>query len=260
MDYGREQQGRCATNFIRNHKKDVAHTEERISKILSARGVCSRRAAEDLLRDGRVTVNNAVAAVGQKADAERDRICVDGRLLGAREACCYLMLHKPRGYVTTVSDERGRKTVMDLLPENYPRVWPVGRLDMDSEGLLLLTNDGDLTHRLLHPSHEVRKTYHVWVEGDVSSALAPLRAMTDLAGERICPPGVRVLKQTGAGGMLSVVIHEGKNRQVRRMCAAVGLRVTRLKRVGEGRLVLGALPMGQWRPLTEEEVALLKKL
>ena len=213
-----------------------------------------------MLRAGRVTVNGAAAALGQKADAERDQICVDGRPLGAREACCYLMLHKPRGYVTTASDERGRKTVLDLLPENHPRVWPVGRLDMDSEGLLLLTNDGDLTHRLLHPSHEVRKTYHVWVEGDVASALAPLRAMTDLAGERICPPGVRVLKQSGGGGMLSVVIHEGKNRQVRRMCAAVGLRVTRLKRVGEGHLVLGALPMGQWRPLTEEEVTLLKKL
>ena len=126
--------------------------EERISKILSAYGVCSRRAAEELLRAGRVSVNGAVAALGQKADAESDTISVDGRPLEEKEARCYLMLHKPRGYVTTASDERGRRTVLDLLPKNGARVWPVGRLDMDSEGLLLLTNDGDLTNRLLHPS------------------------------------------------------------------------------------------------------------
>ena len=232
--------------------------EERISKILSAYGVCSRRAAEELLQAGRVSVNGAVAALGQKADAESDMICVDGRPLEEKEARCYLMLHKPRGYVTTASDERGRRTVLDLLPKNGARVWPVGRLDMDSEGLLLLTNDGDLTNRLLHPSHEVRKTYHVWVEGDLAAAVKPLRAMTDLDGEPICSPDVRILKKTAQGGMLSVVIHEGKNRQVRRMCAAVGLRVARLKRVGEGAITLGALPMGKWRALTDEEIALLK--
>lgn len=236
------------------------HTEERISKILSAHGVCSRRASEELLRAGRVSVNGVTAALGQKADAARDTICVDGQPLQEKGHPCYLMLHKPRGYVTTASDERGRKTVLDLLPENGTRVWPVGRLDMDSEGLLLLTNDGDLTNRLLHPSHEVRKTYHVWVEGELSAAVGALRAMTNLDGEKICAPEVRIIKKTEGRGMLSVVIHEGKNRQIRRMCAAVGLRVTRLKRVSEGTIALGALPMGKWRPLTEEEIALLKNM
>lgn len=233
--------------------------EERISKILSSYGVCSRRSAEEWIRAGRVTVNGTIALLGQKADAQKDAIAVDGQPLRAQDAFCYFMLHKPRGYVTTCADERGRRTVLELLPENSVRVWPVGRLDMDSEGLLLLTNDGALTQRLSHPSHQVRKTYHVRVQGDLAAAVPQLRAMKMLDGEKICEPAVKVLRENTRGGLLSVTIHEGKNRQVRRMCAAAGLSVQRLKRVAEGPLTLGDLPLGKWRALTEEEAALLKK-
>lgn len=233
-------------------------TEERISKIIASHGICSRRAAEDLIRGGKVTVNGASAELGQKADAARDAICVNGRPLKAADEYIYVMLHKPRGYVTTVSDERGRKTVMDLLRDIPQRVWPVGRLDMDSEGLLLLTNDGALTNRLLHPSHEIDKVYHVWVEGDAVQNISWLRRMNNLDGETIRCPEVRVLRRTERGAILRIVIHEGKNRQIRRMCAAVSLRVTRLKRVQEGGVALGDLPRGAWRFLTQQEVVALQ--
>lgn len=239
-------------------EKGVEHTEERINKILSARGVCSRRAAEELIRSGRVTVNGAVAEIGQKADMQQDNICVDGKPLAERPQSLYIMLHKPRGYVTTASDEKGRRTVIDLIADCGARLWPVGRLDMDSEGLLLLTNDGDLTNRLLHPSHEVDKVYHVWVSGPLKAALPELRSMTVLEGEAIRRPDVQVIRETGHGGVLAVTIHEGKNRQVRRMCAAAGLGVSRLKRVCEGGVSLGDLPVGKWRTLTEKEIMLLK--
>ena len=234
------------------------HTEERISKIIASHGICSRRAAEDLIRSGKVTINGVLAELGQKADVQYDAICVNGRPLKAADAYIYVMLHKPRGYVTTVSDERGRKTVMDLLRDIPQRIWPVGRLDMDSEGLLLLTNDGALTNHLLHPSHEVSKVYHVWVEGDVRRALPQLRSMAVLDGEPICRPDVQVLKKTERGAVVRMVIHEGKNRQIRRMCASVSLRVMRLKRMQEGDVALGDLPLGKWRFLTEQEVAMLQ--
>ena len=168
------------------------------------------------------------------------------------------MLHKPRGYVTTVRDEKGRRTVMDLVAEVPERLWPVGRLDMDSEGLLLLTNDGAMTNHLLHPKHEVDKTYQVWVRGSVRPAVRQLRSMKILDGEPIRRPNVHLLEENAWGGVLSVVIHEGKNRQVRRMCAACALEVLRLRRVQEGPVSLGDLPVGKWRPLTDEEVALLR--
>ena len=238
----------------------MKHTEERISKILSAYGVCSRRTAEEWIRCGRVVVNGVAAELGQKADAERDKICIDGKLLGIREPFCYIMLHKPRGYITTVSDEKGRRTVMDLLADAPGRVWPVGRLDMDSEGLLLLTNDGELTNQLLHPRHEVEKVYEVWVSGDLKAAVPKLRNMRILEGEAIARPGVYVRRAGSEDGVLSMVIHEGKNRQIRRMCASVGLQVRRLKRVREGAVSLGRLPRGKWRFLTEEEIVLLKRV
>ena len=233
-------------------------TQERVSKILSACGVCSRRAAEALIEAGRVRVNGVQAELGQKADAETDEICVDGKRLSRSVQFCYLMLHKPRGYVTTVRDEKGRRTVMDLVAEVPERLWPVGRLDMDSEGLLLLTNDGAMTNHLLHPKHEVDKTYHVWVRGSVRPAVRQLRSMKILDGEPILRPNVHLLEENAWGGVLSVVIHEGKNRQVRRMCAACALEVLRLRRVQEGPVSLGDLPVGKWRPLTDEEVALLR--
>ena len=233
--------------------------EERLQKLLSAAGVCSRRAAESYILDGRVTVNGVPAELGQRADPERDEIRVDGALLTGREEFVYLLLNKPRGYVTTLSDEKGRKNVADLVRECGARVYPVGRLDLDSEGLLLMTNDGDLMQHLLHPSHEVDKTYHVSVYGAVGGAARRLEALRDLDGEAIRPAQVKVLRQTGQTAELAVTIHEGKNRQVRRMCAACGLNVKRLRRVREHTLELGDLAPGMWRYLTEEEVSALKQ-
>ena len=233
--------------------------KERLQKILSAAGVCSRRAAEGYLTGGRITVNGETAQLGQQADPETDDIWVDGVPLGREPEAVYLMLNKPRGYVTTVSDEQGRKTVMDLLTGIHTRVYPVGRLDRDSEGLLLLTNDGALTHRLLHPSHEVSKEYHVTVSGPVEHAAENLRRIRDVAGMPIQPAEVRQLRRTGDRAELSVIIHEGRNRQIRRMCARCGLEVLRLQRVREHCLELGKLSLGQWRYLTAEEIAALKE-
>lgn len=231
--------------------------EERLQKLLSGAGICSRRKAEEYLAAGRVTVNGAAARIGDKADPERDRVEVDGVPLSAPAAHTYILLNKPRGYVTTLSDEKGRKTVADLLSGCPVRVWPVGRLDMDSEGLLLLTDDGEWTNRLTHPSHEVEKEYLVWVRGEAAAGAEALRTMDLLEGEPIRRPAMKVVKAGEGGGCLSVVIHEGKNRQVRRMCAAAGLAVTRLKRVREGTLTLGELRSGQWRYLTGAEAGAL---
>ena len=232
--------------------------EERLQKILSSAGLCSRRTAETWLTAGRVTVNGVPAALGDKADAEKDAIAVDGRPLPKAESFRYLMLHKPRGYVTTLSDERGRKTVADLVADAGVRVYPVGRLDRDSEGLLLLTNDGALAQRLTHPSHGVSKTYQVTVQGDVDGAAERLAAMRDLEGEPIAPARVRTLRREGDRALLEITIHQGKNRQIRRMCAQCGLAVPRLRRIREDCLTLGGLRAGTWRDLTPEEVAALK--
>ena len=233
--------------------------EERLQKLLSAAGVCSRRAAETYIAGGRVTVNGRPAELGQRADPERDDIRVDGKPLAPRAEHVYLLLNKPRGYVTTLADERGRKTVAELVKDCGQRVYPVGRLDLDSEGLLLMTNDGELMQHLLHPSHEVSKTYHVSVYGPVSGAAERLSAITDLEGEPIRPARVETLRRTARTAELAVTIHEGKNRQIRRMCAACGLTVKRLCRVREHTLELGDLPAGAWRYLTPDEVLALKE-
>ena len=233
--------------------------EERLQKLLSAAGVCSRRAAETYIAGGRVTVNGQPAELGQRADPERDDIRVDGKPLAPRAEHVYLLLNKPRGYVTTLADERGRKTVAELVKDCGQRVYPVGRLDLDSEGLLLMTNDGELMQHLLHPSHEVSKTYHVSVYGPVFGAAERLSAVTDLEGEPIRPAQVKALRQTARTAELAVTIHEGKNRQIRRMCAACGLTVKRLCRVREHTLELGDLPAGAWRYLTPDEVLALKE-
>lgn len=232
--------------------------EERLQKLLSAAGVCSRRAAEGYITAGRVTVNGVPAELGQRADPDRDVILIDGKPLGEREKPVYLLLNKPRGYITTMSDEHGRKTVADLVKGCGARVYPVGRLDLDSEGLLLLTNDGELAQRLLHPSGEVNKTYCVSVYGPVAGAAEKLSAVRDLEGEAIRPAQVETLRQTARTAELSITIHEGKNRQIRRMCAQCGLVVKRLRRVREHTLELGGLPVGQWRYLTEAELQALK--
>ena len=233
--------------------------EERLQKLLSAAGVCSRRAAEAYITAGRVTVNGAPAELGQRADPDRDDIRVDGQPMAGREELVYLLLNKPRGYVTTLSDEKGRRTVADLVAGCGARVYPVGRLDLDSEGLLLMTNDGELMQHLLHPSGEVDKTYIVSVYGPVAGAAERLSAVTDLDGEAIRPARVELLRRTGQTAELSITIHEGKNRQIRRMCAQCGLTVKRLRRVREHTLELGDLPSGKWRHLTEEEVVSLKR-
>ncbi len=226
---------------------------ERLQKILSRAGVCSRRKAEEHLADGRVKVNGLIAHVGQSADPEVDTIELDGREISFPAAHTYLMLHKPRGFVSTLADERGRRTVAQLVEDCPARVWPVGRLDYDSEGLLLMTDDGDLTQRLTHPSHGVEKEYQVRVSGGVEGAVPVLRAPMTVDGGVMKADRV---EQTGAH-TLSIVIHQGKNRQIRRMCDAAGLTVLRLKRIREGALVLGELPRGRWRELTREEIALL---
>ena len=191
----------------------------------------------------------------------RDVIAIDGVkvALQRKKHNVYIMLHKPRGFITTTSDERGRKTVMDLLTGVSTRVYPVGRLDRDSEGLLLLTNDGALTHRLLHPSHEVSKEYRVTVSGPVEHAAERLSRIRDVVGLPIRPAEVRELSRKGNRAELSVIIHEGRNRQIRRMCAQCELEVLRLQRVREHCLELGALPLGQWRYLTAEEIAGLEE-
>lgn len=229
--------------------------EERLQKLISACGLASRRKAEEWITAGRVSVNGEKAHLGDRADLDRDEITVDGRPLRPSQGQVYLMLHKPRGYVTTLSDEKGRKTVAQLVSGCGRRVWPVGRLDLDSEGLLILTDDGELTQRLLHPSHEVEKEYLVWVTGNVEKALPILSSPMELDGDRLAPAKVRRGRDSGGVHQLSITIHQGKNRQVRRMCAQAGLSVLRLKRIREGALLLDRnLKPGQWRNLTQQEI------
>ena len=229
--------------------------EERLQKLISACGLASRRKAEEWITAGRVSVNGEKAHLGDRADLDRDEITVDGRPLRPAQGQVYLMLHKPRGYVTTLSDEKGRKTVAQLVSGCGRRVWPVGRLDLDSEGLLILTDDGELTQRLLHPSHEVEKEYLVWVTGNVEKALPILSSPMELDGDRLAPAKVRRGRDSGGVHQLSITIHQGKNRQVRRMCAQAGLSVLRLKRIREGALLLDRnLKPGQWRNLTQQEI------
>ena len=233
--------------------------EERLQKLLSAAGVCSRRTAEGYIEAGRVTVNGVTARLGDKTDPDRDDVRLDGVPLPRPAAePVVLMLNKPRGWVTTLSDEKGRKTVAELVADCGVRVYPVGRLDLDSEGLLLMTNDGALALRLTHPGGEIEKTYHVWVRGPMEGAAERLSRLRDLEGEPIRPARVKALRQGEGTAKLAVTIHQGKNRQVRRMCAACGLEVERLRRVREHTLKLGSLPPGKWRYLTEEEVRALK--
>ena len=228
--------------------------EERLQKLLSAAGVCSRRTAETYLIAGRVTVNGQTAHLGQRADPDRDEILVDGRPLAPRAEAVYILLNKPRGYVTTLSDEYGRHTAAELVSGCGARVYPVGRLDRDSEGLLLFTNDGDFAHRLLHPSHQVDKVYLVTVRGDIRGAAERLMAITELDGEPIAPAQARELSRREGQALLRVTIHQGKNRQIRRMCAGLGLHVEKLQRVEEDGLRLDDLPIGKWRYLTAQEI------
>ena len=210
-----------------------------------------------MISDGRVQVNGAPALLGQKADPQLDEICLDGKRIRLCGDKVYIMLNKPRGYVTTMKDERGRKTVADLV-DLPTRVYPVGRLDMDSEGLLIMTNDGDLTAKLLHPSHEVEKTYLVRVKNYTPAAGEAMGRPMLIDGYRIRPAGVEMIGTEGPLARLRVTIHEGRNRQIRKMAQNCGMEVIRLKRIEEGGLKLGNLGSGTWRYLTEDEVRKLR--
>ena len=232
--------------------------KERLQKILSSRGVCSRRKAEELISAGLVTVNGASAKLGDAADPELDDILVEGKPLPNKQAYVYLMLNKPRGYVTTLSDEKGRPNAAELVADCGVRVYPVGRLDMDSEGLLLFTNDGDFANTLMHPKHEVEKTYDTWVTGYNPGCFKRLSEPMELDGYRLRIPKLKLLNVEGQTARIQITIHEGRYRQVRRMCEIAGMKVTRLRRIREGNLVLGDLPKGRWRYLNQDEVDLLK--
>ena len=233
---------------------------ERLQKILASRGVCSRRKAEEMIAAGRVTCNGVVASLGDSADPDIDEIFLDGIALPSQDDYVYIMLNKPRGYVTTLSDEKGRKNAAQLVADCGKRVYPVGRLDMDSEGLLIFTNDGDFANNLMHPKHEVNKTYRVVVRGYTDQGFEKLKEPVTLDGYTIRKPDVVLERksQTSDRAELLVTIHEGRNRQVRRMCDLAGMKVLRLIRISEGKLQLGRLPSGKWRHLTAEEVQVLK--
>lgn len=232
--------------------------EERIQKLISAAGLMSRRAAEQALSDGRVTVNGITASLGDKADINKVEIRVDGVLIPSTGDKVYIMLNKPKGYVCTLNDEKGRKNVTELVASLGTRVYPVGRLDMYSEGLLLMTNDGDFANRVMHPSHEVSKTYLTWVVGeDIGLAMEYLRCPMEIDGYVISPADVDLYELYSGGAVLAITIHEGRNRQVRKMCEIAGLKVKRLLRISEGGLELGELKSGSWRHLSAEEIKLV---
>lgn len=217
-------------------------------------GVASRRGSEDLIKENRVMVNGQLAVLGQKVDPARDRILVDGKPIQKEEAKRYFILNKPFGYITTSKDQFGRKSVLDLLDGVKERVYPAGRLDYDSEGLVLLTNDGDLAYRVTHPSFKLPKRYVVQVKGKITmDAVYRLRTGVILEEGRTQAAQVEVLQPVEDNSVLSITITEGRNRQVRRMCAKVGFEVVRLQRTGIGPVNLGTLASGKFRPLSKKE-------
>ena len=237
--------------------------KKRLQKLLSEAGVCSRRSAEEHIKAGCVKVNGATAKLGDSADPDQDEITLDGAPLRPATQWIYIMLNKPRGYVTTLSDEAGRRSVADLIRDVPQRVYPVGRLDMHSEGLLLLTNDGQLAHHLMHPSHEVYKQYLVKLSPDEPGLPSPEEALSrpiELDGQRLLPARCRLLAKTEKGYVMTIAIRQGKNRQIRRMCAKCGYTVNALKRVAEGNVKLADLPVGAWRYLRPEEIEYLRSL
>lgn len=231
----------------------MANEGERLQKVLAAAGVASRRRAEEMIQAGRVAVNGAVVTQLGTRVGERDRIAVDGKPISRRPSYTYILLNKPLGVLSTARDERGRRTVLDLV-KTSARVYPVGRLDATSEGVILLTNHGDLTFRLLHPRHEVPREYHVSVSPPPTTAqLEQLRQGVEIEGWRTGPAEV----SRAPGGALRMIIHEGHKHQIRLMCQAVGLTVERLVRVRLGPLTLGHLGPGEWRELRPAEVKAL---
>jgi len=225
---------------------------------MSAHGVTSRREAEKMILQGRVTINGVQATLGQSAQFGLDEISVDGAILNNVNKPVYLMLNKPRGYITTVSDDRGRKTVMSLVQDVNTRVYPVGRLDINTDGLLLFTNDGEFANTVAHPSNNKLKTYEVRVRGDVHEAVRLMRFPIEIDGCNVQAKEAILSNVTVDGGVLIITVSEGRNRQIHKMCATCGLFVKTLKRLSIGTLKLGSLKSGQWRYLTAEEVASLQ--
>lgn len=235
---------------------------ERLQKFLAAAGIASRRKSEELIKQGRVKVNGCVVmTLGTKIDPDKDKIHIDGKLLNTKEEPVYILLNKPKGYISTVRDTLGRKTVMDLIPKNIGRLYPIGRLDSQTTGLLLLTNDGELTYKLTHPKHEFTKTYHALVKGKITpEAVNQLEKGVYLEDGLTAPAKVNVLEIKGGKSLVEITIHEGKNKQVRRMFKAVGFPVQNLKRTSFGFLNLKGVPLGKFRMLTPFEINNLKKL
>lgn len=233
----------------------------RIQKVLSEQGIVSRRKAEEWIEQGKIKVNGRPASLGQKINPNRDVVTIDGERVYFQKSSqkYYIMLHKPRGYVTTMSDELGRKCIAELVEDVPERVYPIGRLDKDSEGMLLFTNDGDFANLIMHPSHHVSKTYRVTVRPDISDAqVIQLSTGVVIDGKKTSPAHVTVLEKAPGRVVLQVVIYEGRNRQVRKMCEAVGLEVARLKRTAIGPLKLGMLAPGKWRELRPGEIGMIR--
>ena len=232
----------------------------RLNKFLAACGVASRRDCDELIKQGRVKINGKVASLGMEAD-EGDEVTVDGNKVVLKKNEYYI-LNKPKGYLSTVSDEKGRKTVMDLMPSNVGRIYPVGRLDYDSEGLLILTTDGELAQRLTHPKNEVPKTYLVKIEGTATEAtLNPIRSGIEIEGGYVTKKcKAHIVETNKEYTKIHITITEGKNREIRKMFAAIGREVTLLKRIKVGELTLRGLDRGEWRKLNKQEVAYLMSL
>ena len=232
----------------------------KLQKYFTDCGILSRRAAEAEIENGRVTVNGEVAYLGMRIDPSVDSVVYKGKEIRPRQdqKIC-IMLNKPRGFVTTLSDEKGRRTVSQLVENIGRRLYPIGRLDMDSDGLLLLTDDGDLANRLTHPKHEIPKIYRVTVEGEVSSkTLEELRSPMIIDGYEILPVKTDIVKNEKGGTVLEMRLFEGRNRQIRKMCSQVGLKIKRLSRIAIGDLLLGDLEVGKWRMLTDRELDYLR--
>ena len=235
---------------------------ERLQKVLAQAGIASRRAAEELILQGRVKVNGqTITVLGSKVDVERDKISVDGKLVGDKETKVFLLLNKPAGYVTTLQDPQGRPKVVDLLKDVKERVYPVGRLDCETEGLLILTNDGELTYTLTHPKFGVEKTYLAQVTGvPEHEKIRQLRTGVQLEDGMTAPAQVRRLTIIEGNALLEIKIHEGRNRQVRRMCDSIGHEVIKLQRAGFGNLTLAGLKLGSYRELSAQELVELRRL
>lgn len=233
----------------------MADAKVRLQKYMAENGIASRRKSEELIAAGKVRVNGKIAAVGDKVDPKHDKVTVSGKRVVKVKKNVYIMLHKPRGFITTMHDEMGRKCVAELIQDVPERVYPVGRLDRESEGLLLLTNDGEFANALTHPSRHVPKTYRVTVRPDVTKEqLAAFENGIEIDGRPTLPAEVRVLDKQEGRVVLEVVIYEGRNRQIRKMCEALGLEVARLKRTKIGSLKLGMLKQGEYRYLSEDEI------